>query len=307
MSKYGMVLNLDRCIGCYACVVACKMCYGTRPGVNYNAVNKVEYGEGADARQRYVLTMCMHCDAPPCVDVCPTGATWKTEEGPVVIDYEACIGCGACVNACPYDARHLVEDDETSFEGSVAPYEEESSKRLNVAEKCTFCYERVKEGQQPMCTVFCPGQCRIFGDVEDPESDISKYIAERGAVNIEGTSIWYVVPEGMDRSVLPKPLAELVGTPTGTETTTAAGEPAETTAAGTNESFAASAGANESATTAAAPASSGESGSGIDGGMIGILGGSAAVLAGAAVALNVKNKKEKTADQNENKGGKGNA
>ncbi len=305
MSKYGMVLNLDRCIGCYACVVACKMCYGTRPGVNYNAVNKVEYGEGQDARQRYVLTMCMHCDNPHCVDVCPTGATWKTEEGPVVIDYEACIGCGACVNACPYEARHLVVDDETSFEGSVAPYEEESSARLNVAEKCTFCYERVKNGDQPMCTVFCPGQCRIFGDVEDPESDISKYIAERGAVNIEGTSIWYVVPEGMDMSMLPKPLAELVGAPTETETT-AAGEPAETTAAGTNESSAATSAANES-TTQAAPASSGDSGSGIDGGMIGILGGSAVVLAGAAVALNVKNKKEKAADQNENKGGKGNA
>ena len=104
MSKYGMVLNLDRCIGCYACVTACKMTHATRPGVNYNAVNTVEYGEGADARQRYVLTMCMHCDNAPCVEACPTGATYKTDEGAVVMDYEACIGCGACAEKCPKKA-----------------------------------------------------------------------------------------------------------------------------------------------------------------------------------------------------------
>lgn len=302
MSKYGMVLNLDRCIGCYACVVACKMCYGTRPGVNYNAVNKVEYGEGANARQRYVLTMCMHCDNPPCVNGCPTGATYKTDEGPVVIDYDVCIGCGFCVDACPYNARHLVEDNETSFPGSVAPYEEESSERLNVAEKCTFCYERVKEGQQPMCAVFCPGQCRIFGDVEDPESEISKYIEERGAFNIEGTSIWYVIPEGMDRSMLPKPLAELIGS--AAESETAAEQPAETTASAGTE-----AAETVAETTAAAQTASTSGGSGIDGGMVGILGGSVAVMAGAAIALNAKNKKAKDegGEKKDDKGGADNA
>ena len=296
MSKYGMVLNLDRCIGCYACVTACKMTYGTRPGVNYNAVNTVEYGEGADARQRYVLTMCMHCDNAPCVEACPTGATYKTDEGAVVMDYEACIGCGACVSACPYDARHLVKDDETSFEGSVAPYEEESSQRLNVVEKCTFCYERVKNGEKPACTVFCPGQCRIFGDVEDPESEISTYIKEKGAFNIEGTSIWYVTPENMDRSLLPKPLAELVGAAGAKEETpetTAAAE--ETTAAETT------AAATEAAQEAAA-----EGGSGGSGATVGIIGG-AAVLAGAAVAWNAKNKKAKAEDKKDDKGGTDNA
>ena len=208
MAKYAMVLNLDRCIGCYTCVVACKMCYGTRPGVDYNGVKPVEWGEYPDAHQRYQLSMCMHCEDAPCVSACPVGATWKAEEGPVLMDYDKCIGCGACVAACPYGARHLVTDDVTSYPGVVATYEEESSKRLNLVEKCTFCYGRVQGGEAPMCTVHCPGQCRIFGDVEDPESEISKYIAEKGAVHVEGTSIWYVAPEGMPKEYLPKSLAE---------------------------------------------------------------------------------------------------
>lgn len=148
--KYGMVLDMTKCLGCYACVVSCKMCYGTRPGINYNAVETVEWGEYPDARQNFRMTMCMHCEDAPCAAVCPTGATIKTEEGAVIVDYDACIGCGACVDACPYDQRHLVTDDETSYEGTVAPYEEESSERLNVAEKCTFCYGRVQAGEQPM-------------------------------------------------------------------------------------------------------------------------------------------------------------
>ena len=197
VAKYGMVLDLTRCLGCYACVVACKMCYGTRPDVNYNGVKRVEWGEYPDAHQRYQLTMCMHCENAPCVSACPVGATYKSEEGPVVMDYDKCIGCGACVNACPYDARTLVKDDETAFEGQVMVYEEESAKRLNLVEKCTMCYTRAQNGQKPMCVDHCPGRARIFGDVSDPESEISKYIAARGAKQVEGTRIWMVYPEDM--------------------------------------------------------------------------------------------------------------
>lgn len=202
--RYGMVLDLDKCIGCYTCVVACKMLYGTRLGVDYNGVEVVEWGEYPNARQRFVLTMCMHCENVACVSVCPTEATYTTEEGVVLVDYDKCIGCGACVTACPYGQRHLVKDDVTSFEGVVLPFEEEAAERLNVVEKCVFCYGRVKSGKQPMCTVHCPGQCRIFGDLDDPESEVSKYIKENNAVQIKGTSIYYVLPEGMDRSLLPK-------------------------------------------------------------------------------------------------------
>lgn len=198
MAKYGMVLNMDRCIGCYTCVVACKMANGTRPGVDYNGVKTVEWGNYPDAHQRYQLTMCMHCEDAACVKACPIGATSTTEEGVVVVDYDKCIGCGACVAACPYGARHLVKEEEYAFDGVVLPCEEQAEARgVNLVEKCNFCLGRVQNGEAPMCTVHCPGQSRIFGDVEDPESEISKYIAARGAQQVEGTRIWVVYPEDM--------------------------------------------------------------------------------------------------------------
>lgn len=209
--KYGMVINLERCIGCYACVVSCKQCWGTRPGINYNMMNYVEWGEYPDAHQRYVSTMCNHCENPPCVEACPNGATYKSEEGPILIDNELCEGCGTCVEACPYGHRFLIDEaPKTSYEGVVLPCEEASSKRSNIVEKCTFCYERLAEGKAPMCSIHCPGQCRIFGDVNDPESDVAKYIAEKKPVNIEGTSLYYVIPENMDRSLAPLGLADAV-------------------------------------------------------------------------------------------------
>lgn len=145
----------------------------------------------------------MHCEDAPCVKVCPIGVIYTTEEGVVLTDYDICTGRRACARACPYDQRYIVSDDVTNFEGAVFPFEEEADKRLNVVERCTFCYGRVKSGGKPICIVHCPAQCRIFGDVNDPKSEISEYIKGHNAVQVKGTSIYYVMPKGMKRSLLP--------------------------------------------------------------------------------------------------------
>jgi molybdopterin-containing oxidoreductase family iron-sulfur binding subunit len=205
-----MLIDLERCIGCYSCVVSCKQYYGTRPGVDYNRLGYVEWGEYPDAHQRYVSRMCNHCDDPPCVAVCPHDATYKTDEGPVLVDYEVCDGCGACARACPYQQRYLVTDDVTSFEKTVMPGEEESSQRLDIVEKCTLCYGRITAGEQPVCSSLCPGQCRIFGDLDDPESTITAYLDTHDATHLDLTSMYYVLPAGMSRSLVPAGLMDAV-------------------------------------------------------------------------------------------------
>lgn len=202
MSKWGMVLDLTRCAGCYSCVVTCKLENNTRPGVNWNGVSKVEWGNHPDAHQAFMLNLCMHCDNPPCVKACPSGATFKREDGIVKTDYEKCISCGYCVHACPYNARQINERDIYNFK-EPAPYETEGIQHLGVSEKCTFCYQRVDEGRKPACVQNCPGLARIFGDLDDSNSDISKYIQTHKVHHVGGTSIYYVLPTGMDLSNLP--------------------------------------------------------------------------------------------------------
>ncbi|WP_258358516.1 4Fe-4S dicluster domain-containing protein [Moorella sulfitireducens (nom. illeg.)] len=210
MARLAMVLDLKKCAGCYACVVSCKMENGTRPGVNWNQVRTVEWGEYPGARQTFIPTQCMHCDNPPCVKVCPTGASSKRDDGIVTVDYDKCIGCRYCLSACPYGARIINERDITNFDGKITPYEEEGYRvhRLNVVEKCTFCIQRVTKGKLPACVVNCPGKARIFGDLEAPDSAIKKYIEEHQALNVKGTGIYYVPPEGLDLAQLPPELRE---------------------------------------------------------------------------------------------------
>lgn len=279
MAKYGMLLDLTGCIGCKTCVVACKMCYGTRPGVDYNGITTAEWGEYPNARRMYTMQMCMHCENAPCVAACPVGATYKTAEGPVVMDYDKCVGCGLCVANCPYGARHLVVDDETQFEGAVMGYEAESSARLKVAEKCTMCYARAQAGLNPMCMDHCPGHCRIFGDVTDSESKISKKIAELGASQVEGTSIWVAAPADMPADFLPKSLADACAA-AGITLPEAAPAP---------ETPAEPAPAPEATPAPAAPAEK----KGLSGGAIaGIVAGAAVIVGGVAVAAKKSNGKK---------------
>lgn len=147
----------------------------------------------------------MQCDNPPCVDVCPTGASAQMEDGVTLVDYEACIGCGACVSACPYGARAINDVEGFMFGAEEpAPYEAYGVQRSGVAEKCTFCVERREDGKKPACVVNCPGRARYFGDIDDPESDVAKFLAEHPeAVRIDETAFYYVPVEGMPEEGLP--------------------------------------------------------------------------------------------------------
>ncbi len=158
-AHYGMVIDIRKCIGCHSCTVACKSENRVPLGVNRSWVEYVEKGAYPTVGRSFLPRLCNHCSQPPCVQVCPTNATYKREEdGIVVVDAGLCIGCKYCVQACPYDARFL--NPETT-----------------VADKCNFCIHRVKQGLVPSCVNTCVGGARLFGDLSDPHSEISKVLA----------------------------------------------------------------------------------------------------------------------------------
>ena len=156
--RYGMLIDTRRCIGCHACSVACKAEFDVPLGSTRSWVEYVEKGHYPAVTRSFVPRLCNQCSNPPCVDVCPTGATWKRkEDGVVVVDPNLCIGCKYCIQACPYDARFI-------------------NPTTGVAEKCDFCLHRISRGLVPACVETCIGRARIFGDLNDPESEISKRV-----------------------------------------------------------------------------------------------------------------------------------
>ncbi len=189
--RYGMAIDLRRCVGCEACTIACKQENHTPPGVAYAKVIKEEVGEYPHVRRRFLPVLCNHCENPPCVDVCPVGATWKrAEDGIVVVDYDLCIGCRYCIAACPYGARYFDFGDSyhepmDEFERQPSPeYGEYRIRNPNTSpignvRKCTFCLHRLARGEQPACVQTCMPHARIFGDLNDPDSEISRLVAER--------------------------------------------------------------------------------------------------------------------------------
>ena len=188
MTRYGMVINRHRCIGCQACSLGCKGQNNVPMGILWNRV----IVEGADVTDGTVGTypqvsrndlpiMCQHCENPACLKVCPTGATYKDENGRVEINYENCIGCRMCMAACPYNARSFnwedpVRDPDFSYGDKDVPV-----RVKGMVEKCTFCKERTDRGQEPMCVVVCPFEARTFGDLDDPDSEVSQLIREKHA------------------------------------------------------------------------------------------------------------------------------
>ena len=191
MPRYGMVIDLKRCYGCYACVMACKTSNHTPPGVLWARLLQGEVGTYPNVVRQTLPVLCMHCDEPSCMEVCPTGATQKLDNGIVIVEKDKCMGCKYCVMACPYGARYSVEEWESYFpEGlPLSPYEEftkaafEEKSGVGVATKCDFCLDRISEGKNPSCVDACPANARIFGDLDDPNSEVSILIKkERGQV-----------------------------------------------------------------------------------------------------------------------------
>lgn len=160
--RWGMVMDLRKCIGCQACTVACSIENQSPVGQFRTRVDQYEIQDSdnpANIASVMLPRICNHCDSPPCIPVCPVQATYQQTDGIVVIDNERCVGCGYCVQACPYDARFI--NHET-----------------NTADKCTFCTHRLEAGLLPACVESCVGGARIFGDLLDPDSQVSRLIKQ---------------------------------------------------------------------------------------------------------------------------------
>lgn len=180
--RWGMVIDLKRCIGCYGCQLSCKAEHGTPPGVFFARVLKQEEGQYPSMRQLFLPVLCNHCENPPCVDACPTGASFKWDDGIVDIDPDKCVGCRSCMMACPYGNRYFNDNPQHYFEQGATPYETARTARhqTDVMMKCNFCRDRVRSGGQPACVANCPTVARTFGDLDDPASEVSRLIKERG-------------------------------------------------------------------------------------------------------------------------------
>ena len=186
--KYGMILDVNRCIGCGACVIACKKAHLTAPDTFWCNIITSESGKYPNAKIAFTQMQCMHCDDAPCVHSCPTGASYTDDKGRVQIDTDKCIGCRTCMAACPYGARHFnyQSPEEYSYweTGGKMPFEQYNTTKhiKGTVEKCTLCDERVDgTGKMPECVQACITESRIFGDLDDPQSDISRALIKTNA------------------------------------------------------------------------------------------------------------------------------
>ena len=192
MTRWAMVADLRRCIGCQTCTAACRHANATPPGVQWRRVLDVEVGAYPDVQRAFVPVGCQHCDEPPCMEVCPTTATKQRDDGIVTIDYDLCIGCAYCAVACPYQARY--KSDLSAFAYGTIPTDNEAlrhdDRRRSVATKCTFCADRIDAGlargrrpgvdpeATPACVNACIADALAFGDLDDPQSKVSLLLAE---------------------------------------------------------------------------------------------------------------------------------
>lgn len=159
---YAMVIDLRKCVGCHACSIICKMENDVPEGHFRSWVVEADVGVYPNVTRAKLPRLCNQCDKAPCETVCPVTATKRNENGIVTVDKDKCIGCRYCIAACPYDARYL--DPETG-----------------IADKCDFCFDRVESGLMPTCVSTCIAHSRVFGDLNDPNSEVSKLLSKNSA------------------------------------------------------------------------------------------------------------------------------
>ena len=192
MTRYAMAIDLDRCVGCGACVIACKSEWGVADGHRRDWVIPI----GPEGRfpnhleSTFYVGLCNHCDTPTCVSACPTAATYKDTKGRVVVDHELCIGCGYCISSCPYDARYL-------------------HPKTKKVDKCDFCRDLIDAGaEQPACVQACIADARVFGDIEDRSSEIWQRVVYEGGRRLAtetvdiGPNVYYLGDEHHVRQIL---------------------------------------------------------------------------------------------------------
>ncbi len=185
MTRLAISINLHRCTGCHTCVNACKMQNNVPMGMLWNrvitensAVSDGVEGTYPNISRTTIPLACQHCENPACQKVCPTGATYKDDMGRVEIDYDKCIGCRMCMAACPYNVRVFNWNEPDRDPGFNYGDARVPVRSKGVVEKCTLCKERTDNGQVPMCVECCPMEARVYGDLDDPNSEISKLRAK---------------------------------------------------------------------------------------------------------------------------------
>ncbi len=197
--RWGVAIDLTKCVGCYGCVVACKQEHFLPPGIFWNRVLISETGDYPVVTKQMYPVQCNHCKEAACVKACPTGATQQREDGIVWIDQTKCVGCRYCLIACPYQVRSFYAEEKEYFPGQGFTELEKIRGRLypletGVVLKCNFCMERIDKGIKkglkpgvdreatPACVIACPAKSRTFGDLDDPDSEVSLLIREKRAI-----------------------------------------------------------------------------------------------------------------------------